>query len=106
MLYSCNGEYMSTFWRTRTLSLTHMHAHTFRHAQILGTLHAYTHWFAQFYLDSVREDNHTHLESTLVPIITTLVDSSVPLISHQVSVTSYLFWHQLSSEYSLYTTML
>ncbi len=68
---------------------THPHTHTpshhtHRHTQILGTLQAYTHWFSQLYLDTLRGDDHTHLENTLMPLMTTLVESSLPLISHEV----------------------
>ena len=53
----------------------------FRHAQILGTLQAYSHWLCQLNLDSLRNSQaQPEVQQTLHSLITTLVEAVTPLM--------------------------
>ena len=49
------------------------------HAQVLGTLQAFTHWLSQLHLTSLRQQQHSESFSS---ILSTAVDAAVPLIAH------------------------
>ena len=52
-----------------------------RHAQILGTLQAFSHWLCQLNLDSLRNtQTQPRIQQTLRSLITTLVGAVTPLI--------------------------
>ena len=52
-----------------------------RHAQILGTLQAYSHWLCQLNLDSLRNSQaQPGFQQTLRSLVTTLVGAVTPLI--------------------------
>ena len=52
----------------------------YRHAQVLGTLLAFSHWLCQLNLDSLRNEAQPTLQLTLRTLVTSLVDSVTPLI--------------------------
>ena len=56
----------------------------FRYAQIFGTLQAYSHWLSQLYLSSLRQPDQPQLHDLVVSLVTTIADSAIPLLSHEV----------------------
>lgn len=52
----------------------------YRHAQVLGTLQAFSHWLSQLNLDSLRNQTEPSLTRTLTSLVTTLVNGITPLI--------------------------
>lgn len=58
-----------------------MHCSFSSHAQVLGTLHAYSHWLCQLNLDALRsKQNNPTLQQLLQSFVSTLVDATTPLI--------------------------
>ena len=55
-----------------------------RYAQIFGTLQAYSHWLSQLYLSSLRQPDQPQLHELVVSLVTTIADSAIPLLSHEV----------------------
>ena len=55
-----------------------------RYAQIFGTLQAYSHWLSQLYLSSLRQPDQPQLHDLVVSLVTTIADSAIPLLSHEV----------------------
>ena len=55
-----------------------------RYAQIFGTLQAYSHWLSQLYLSALRQPQQPQLHDLVVSLVTTIADSAIPLISHEV----------------------
>ena len=50
-------------------------------AELLGTLRAYSHWLAQYYLESLR---HQRDQDTVVALVSTVCDIIVPLLQPSV----------------------
>ena len=54
------------------------------YAQIFGTLQAYSHWLSQLYLSSLRQPDQPQLHDLVVSLVTTIADSAIPLLTHEV----------------------
>lgn len=55
-----------------------------RYAQVFGTIQAYSHWLSQLYLSALRQPQQPQLHDLVVSLVTTIADSAIPLISHEV----------------------